>query len=437
MKRLVLLFDGTWNDDTRASKVTNVFRLRELVEAANRSQVVGDERAVPQRIYYDEGVGTHGLIWHLLAGATGMGLNRNIKEAYRFLANYYTVLDNDRDEIYIAGFSRGAFTARSLAGFVAASGLLKKKHCNKQNLAFAWKYYRTPPKKRYPSEKAKLEELCAPDLRIKFLGVFDTVGALGIPVRGMNWIAAWYNRFHDTKLGSSIDYAYHAIAIDEYRWSFVPALWARPDHNNNREVQQVWFPGVHSDVGGGFPTQGQDEVPPWHISLSWMISRLRRAGLDIEDPKSWKAKRPALPSRHEALGSPTYRLILETDLARRDVQGRTYKLPFPDHPYKEFLHLSALELLGRHGKNVYRAPNLKAVLSHLSKSADHDWLKVVDYEGNVLPAEQVQTLIAKIRRRRREAEAGSSSDERIESSTRSQSDMTKANGRAASAGMQN
>lgn len=323
-----------------------------------------------------------------------------------------------------------------MAGFVAASGLLKKKHCNKQNFAFAWKYYRTPPKNRYPSDKATLEELCVPDVRIKFLGVFDTVGALGIPIEGLKVISA--PRFHDTKLGSIIDYAYHAVAIDKSRSNFVPALWAQPDHNNNREVQQVWFPGVHSDVGGGFPTQGENEVPPWHISLSWMISRLRRAGLDIADPKSWKAKRPALPSRHKALGSPTYRLILETDLARRDAQGRTYKLPFPDHPYKEFLHLSALELLGRRGKNGYRAPNLKAVLSHLSKSADHDWLKVVDYEGNVLPAEQVQTLIAKIRRRRREAEAGSSSDERIELSTTSQPGTTnKANGGAASAGMQN
>ncbi len=212
-------------------------------------------------------------------GAFGLGLSENVRQGYRFLSQFY----EPGDEIYIFGFSRGAFTARSLVEFVAASGLLKKRHCDEANLAFAWNYYRTPPKKRFPAVKGKLEKLCSRGVRIKLLGVFDTVGALGIPVVVSGWLSARQNQFHDTKLGSTLDYAFHALAIDEHRGPLVPTLWAKPDHANNLRVEQVWFPGVHSDVGGGFPSAADgDEDPISQLALYWMLSRLNRYTPQLE-----------------------------------------------------------------------------------------------------------------------------------------------------------
>ena len=238
MKRLILLFDGTWNHDQDPTRSTNIFRLRELLEEANREKKKvgrknkrGDRsKEIAQRIYYDEGVGTQ-FYDNVLGGTFGRGLSENVRQGYRYLAQFY----EPGDEIYILGFSRGAFTARSLAGFLAASGLLTKAKC----LSFAWKYYRTAPKRRYPADKAVLEGLCVPDVRIKFLGVFDTVGSLGIPFGAFRRVSAWINGFHDTKLGSTIDNAFQALAIDEKRWAYVPAPWAKPDHNANKCVQQV------------------------------------------------------------------------------------------------------------------------------------------------------------------------------------------------------
>src|SRR5262249_14164365 len=209
MKRLVLLFDGTWNDERHPDAATNIVRLWQLIAKGTRE---AGKDPIKQRIFYDEGVGT-GFLDRLRGGIFGSGLSEKVREGYRFLSQFY----EPGDEIYIFGFSRGAFTARSLAGFLAASGLFRKDGCDPPKPAFAWRYYRTPPKKRWPADKAALEKQCTPEMRIKFLGVFDTVGALGIP---LGWAGNWANlgdRFHDTKLGSAIDLAFHAISIDEHR----------------------------------------------------------------------------------------------------------------------------------------------------------------------------------------------------------------------------
>jgi hypothetical protein len=227
-------------------------------------------------------------------------------------------------------------------------------------------------------------------MRIKFLGVFDTVGALGIP---LGWAGNWANlgdRFHDTKLGSAIDYAFHAISIDEHRGPFVPALWAAPDHNNNLCVEQVWFPGVHSDVGGGFKIEhGKDMDAISEISLHWMISRLcDLTKIAIAMPEKPLLKKPAKP--HDYFGwfmysrwKPTYRLIKETPLSHRLKRRHfSYTLPPPDHPYKEYLHASALDLLAADPE--YRSPNLLSVLKRLLESGP---VPVVGYDGEELPGE--------------------------------------------------
>ena len=173
MRRLVLLFDGTWNDERHPDAATNIVRLWELIAHGSREAKDRNE-SVDQRIFYDEGVGT-GYLDRLTGGFFGSGLSEKVCHGYRFLSQFYEA----GDEIYIFGFSRGAFTARSLAGFVAASVLLREEECNRDNLAFAWKYYRTPPKERFPADRATLQ---------------NNLG----------------NRFHDTKLGSAIDFAFHA-----------------------------------------------------------------------------------------------------------------------------------------------------------------------------------------------------------------------------------
>ena len=132
MKRLILLLDGTWNSDDAANP-TNIMRLRKLVEAGTRGESLPEGRqndGIEQRIYYDNGVGTAGGIDRFLGGVLGVGLSENVRQAYRFLSAFY----QSGDEIYVFGFSRGAFTARSLAGFVAAAGLLRKEHCDAPTL---------------------------------------------------------------------------------------------------------------------------------------------------------------------------------------------------------------------------------------------------------------------------------------------------------------
>jgi hypothetical protein len=390
-----MLFDGTWNDDRHPETETNIFRLRQLIEKATRD-ATGGNGWVEQRIFYDEGVGT-GYLDRLTGAIFGTGLSEKVREGYRFLSQFYGA----GDEIYIFGFSRGAFTARSLAGFVAASGLLRENECTKQNLSFAWEYYRTPPKKRWPADKAALEKLCTSDVRIKFLGVFDTVGALGIP---LGWAGNWRNvgdRFHDTKLGSLIDYAFHAIAIDEHRGPYVPALWAEPDHHNNLRVEQVWFPGVHCDVGGGFRVSPDAEADTLsEITLYWMISRLRAfTKIVIAMPERPLSRKPEEP--HDWFGlfffsrlTPTYRLIREAPL-KGPLTWRhyCYTLPPPDHPFKEYLHVSALELLAAGPK--YRPENLCSAIDFLQSRGKNE-LQVVDYDGNELPGNEVEVRLNRI-----------------------------------------
>lgn len=388
MKRLVLFFDGTWNRETEKDQVTNVFRLRRLVEAANIDGTSDD--GVPQRIFYDRGVGTNGPVDRFFGGVLGFGLGDNVRQGYRFLSQFYDPGHVDKatpersrapDEIYVFGFSRGAFTARSLAGFVAAAGLLRKECCDDENLARAWRYYRTPVKERMPAKKAELEQLCSPDVRIRLVGVFDTVGSLGIPtgVAG-NWGGS-YDHFHDTKLGSSIDVALQALALDEHRSPFVPALFARPDHSGNKMVEQVWFPGVHSDIGGGYGEGKSGRTAISDISLNWMVQRIRASGCKL------RMADPPVPTSvpddpHDSLGwflfdrrKPMYRLIKGTGMTDPP-PGRheSYSLTFPDVSWHEGVHRSVFDLIvaSRSGnRKAYLPRQLSAVAADLrSKKLD-------------------------------------------------------------------
>lgn len=431
MSHLVLLFDGTWNDETDPNQVTNIHRLKELIIAATdvgskkndpRSGGGDDPEWSPPRIFYDTGVGTRGWWDRIVGGVLGKGLSANVRQGYRFLSQFY---QPERmvgwkkvaaTPILVFGFSRGAFTARSLAGFVAAAGLLKKEHCNARNLAFAWAYYRTPPKQRLPADKTRLEAI-SHDVKIDFLGVFDTVGSLGVPSGPAgNW-AGRNDKFHDTKLGSAIKAACHAVALDEHRNPFVPALFARPDNLANRHVEQVWFPGVHSDVGGGYGAASPGRTAIADLSLAWMVTRIRQygAGLLIADPPvvSTAVDKPhdSLPGFVVSQMRPAYRLI---DGRSMDDPPFTvhwpYRLAFPDISWRERVHRCVVDLVieeekraeieanakadgkGRaaiRNKPAYLPPQLRAVASALRDGT----IPMIGFDGEPMQSEAVNALL--------------------------------------------
>jgi len=273
-KRLVVFCDGTWNSADKPA-VTNVCKLCNAVDRA-------EDAAVPQIVKYEPGVGTRR--WEKIrGGAFGVGLSRNVRECYEFLVDNY----EPGDELFFFGFSRGAFTARSLGGLVRNSGILLAEH--RGMVKDAYKLYRSPKRDDAPSAKAAKDfrdRYSHPDAEITFIGVWDTVGALGIPLRGLRWFTKKDEQFHDVQLSRSVEHAFHALAVDEHRAPFRPTLWLTRDEN--QDVQQVWFAGAHSDVGGGYAETGLSD-----IALQWMIDRAKGVGLAF-DEEAMKA-RPLRP----------------------------------------------------------------------------------------------------------------------------------------------
>lgn len=273
-KRLVIFCDGTWNRADGPAP-TNVCKLRDAVDASETA-------AVRQRVHYEQGVGA--ARWeHIRGGAFGVGLSRNVRHCYEFLVRWY----EPGDELFFFGFSRGAFTARSLAGLVRNSGILRREHGDK--VKGAYQLYRSRKPEDAPSERAAeafRRQHSHPDAEIAFVGVWDTVGALGIPIDGFRpplLSRRW--TFHDTTLSRLVLNAYHAISIDERRRPFVPTLWVKKvakdgtveEPPKHQTVRQVWFAGVHSDVGGGYPEPSLSEIP-----LLWLADRARACGLVLK-----------------------------------------------------------------------------------------------------------------------------------------------------------
>jgi hypothetical protein len=253
---------------------TNVVRLYNAL-------ALKSERGDGQLKYYHPGVGTEPGWWqHAKAGATGAGLNRNIMSAYQWLCANYEA----RDSIYLFGFSRGAYTTRSLAGLVAHCGLLDLAGVGPKDV---WSRIERVFQRGYRDKRETRDDwkrdgfvFHAVDgdeaIRIHLVGVWDTVGALGIPkdLALLNLLeASDEHAFHDTSLSSLIDYGRHAVALDEKRASFQPTLWT----GSHDGLKQVWFPGVHCDVGGGYRETGLSDA-----ALSWMIEEARALGLGFE-----------------------------------------------------------------------------------------------------------------------------------------------------------
>lgn len=279
LRRHLIFLDGTWNSDDREGEQTHIVRLRNLAMPKVYAEAAGGKPGNViglQSIYYDSGVGT-GLsrLDRFIGGALGAGLSTNVREAYRYLSAVY----HPGDEICVFGFSRGAYTARSLVGYIAAAGLLRREHCTQGNETAAWAYYRTPPKQRFPGSNATRDRLVHENVRVRTMGIFDTVGSLGIPSTWARVINRFFLQFHDTEVSRIVDYAFHALAIDEKREPFQAAVWQRPRHEEFKRIEQVWFPGVHSDIGGGYSEHRLGD-----IVLNWMIERLTRGPGTGDDP---------------------------------------------------------------------------------------------------------------------------------------------------------
>lgn len=272
MRRLVVCADGTWNSADREEKRTNVSHLHGAVRPRARD---GTE----QRVFYDEGVGAKGgMIDVLTGGAFGTGLSDNILDGYRYLVGEY----EPGDELYFIGFSRGAYTVRSLAGLVRNCGIVKREHAGRAKEAF--KLYRDRGDDTHPnSVRARdFRKEYSHEARIRFLGVWDTVGALGVPTRGpLGKLSRRRHGFHDVRLSSWVENAAQALAIDERRKPYAPSVWevrASEVGKDGQRVEQRWFPGVHSNVGGGYP----DRVLS-NLALCWIADRARAAGLDVDE----------------------------------------------------------------------------------------------------------------------------------------------------------
>ncbi len=256
-KRLVICCDGTWDAPVKTT-VSNVVKVARSIEPR-------DSEGIDQIVFYDWGVGTGGRLDKMTGGGLGKGLDKNIQDAYRFLAHNYC----SDDEVYLFGFSRGAYTVRSLIGFIRNCGLVKKNYCDK--ISDAYDIYRSRSKPDVKEAK-EFRNKFSNEISIKFLGVWDTVGALGIPLGIFKKINEKRYSFHDTRISGIVENAYHALAIDERRKPFAPTIWKTKKHRKN--VEQVWFAGVHGDVGGGYPeSRLSDET------LKWMVDKASNCGL--------------------------------------------------------------------------------------------------------------------------------------------------------------
>ena len=264
MKRLIVCCDGTWNvaDPTDGSP-TNVVRI-----AMNVAPSGG---GVDQRVYYHSGVGT-GPVGRFVGGAFGVGLSDLVLHAYRFLVATW----EPGDELFLFGFSRGAFTVRSLGGLIRNSGIVRPEHADQVEAAYQLYRSRMPSDEPEGRAAALFRATWAREAEVRCIGVFDTVGALGVPFTG-NAAGEWINQrwaFHDTRLGPHVRSAFHGLAIDERRGPFTPSLWT--EATANQEVKQVWFRGCHSDIGGGLQDPDLADV-----TLRWMVTQAESCGLSF------------------------------------------------------------------------------------------------------------------------------------------------------------
>jgi uncharacterized protein (DUF2235 family) len=344
--KLVVCCDGTWNTPRTE---TNIFRtyhfLRDRLGAPPQITQKNGVTTCGGRardgaevlLFYDQGVGTD---WfsRLVGGGVGAGLSDNVRDAYSFLGQNFV----PGSEIYVFGFSRGAYTARSLCGFIKAAGLLERPSVKDVWRAYMDCYATAPRIIAHPTgwsadrvrgwlvEKAgdavgRLggDVTSLPrhrDVKIRFIGVYDTVGALGVPLAEATKVNEPIVGFHDTTLGDTVEHAVQALAVDEQRGPYMPTLWTQAANAAllaGQSVLQVWFPGVHSDIGGGYKDKGIGNV-----TWDFMMRQAARHGLVIDPNQATPSLNlEPLPTQHESFDEKWRKLSVELHLLPQGVRA--------------------------------------------------------------------------------------------------------------------
>jgi uncharacterized protein (DUF2235 family) len=259
-KNIVVFSDGTGQKGGVGSN-TNVYKLFNMVEDRTERQIA----------FYDPGLGTD---WRKISGLiAGRGFSKNILDCYRFIFENFEA----EDKVFLFGFSRGAATVRSLSGFIHLFGILPKSRPDLIPQAFKI-YHIKDQKLREQKASAFVEKHHTMWCKINFLGVWDTVAALGLPVVWLSYLIDKFfpHRFHSFDLSESVEYARQALSIDEERKSFLPVLWNTIENGSDKRMKQVWFAGVHTDVGGGYQEEDLS-----NITLQWMIKEATEKNLLI------------------------------------------------------------------------------------------------------------------------------------------------------------
>ncbi|MBI1770563.1 MAG: DUF2235 domain-containing protein [Bacteroidetes bacterium] len=276
MKRIITCSDGTWNKPGEKDRGIEVETNVEKIHDAITSKSID---GTPQLKFYDQGVGTSASLQdEIMGGATGKGIDKNILDAYKFILWNF----EPGDELYLFGFSRGAYTARSLAGFIRYCGILRPENLLLANEAYQLYHDKTKLTGPDSDLMVSFRRQYSIETRIKFIGVWDTVGSLGIPLKSFKELNTEKYQFHDVTLSSTVDFAYHALAINERRELFEPTLWEKSSTVKNtpghkQMMEQVWFTGVHSNVGGGYEDSGLSD-----IALEWMMKKAENTGLSFD-----------------------------------------------------------------------------------------------------------------------------------------------------------
>lgn len=366
-KKLALFLDGTWN---AVGTNTNVWRLRSL--CADK-----DIEGRPQLRYYD--VGVNGVF----GGGWGKGVTENVREAYNWLVENY----EDGDQIFIFGFSRGAHTARSLAGFISICGLLKPGGALGVDQLYE-RYRNDDDRTIYKLPTFDLKEISLEErwmlkysrpVAIEMAGVWDTVGALGVPAFGLAGISSSTLRFHHTGLRKPVRHGFHALAIDEHRAKFLPTPWTIRTKRDGppapmrpiESVEQRWFVGAHANIGGGCFNDTLAQIP-----LQWMMQKASNLGLAFRNDLELEG------DEHLGAISDSYKEFLNG--AYPWVSKRSYRSVAPE-PFvgATGTHARVNETIDTSVFNRWREDNSDRPPS-LIKWADEKRLDPADVRGSIL-----------------------------------------------------
>lgn len=253
----------------------------------------------------------------------GRGINRQIRRAYGYLASRY----HPGDKVFLIGYSRGAFAVRSLAGVIDMVGLLRAEHATVRNIRTAYRHYECNPDGAHSVRFS--EAFCHDEVAIEMVGVWDTVKALGLRVPVLWRGSDARHSHHSHQLGPSIRNGFHALALDETREVYEPVMWeAQPDWPGH--VDQVWFHGTHSDIGGQLG--GVEAARPLaNISLVWMLEQADKCGLPL--PDNWRARfftDPDAPSAGTWSGWGKIFLLRRGRIVGRDASERIHETVRPE-----------------------------------------------------------------------------------------------------------